>query len=244
MPAAPVPVLRRSAWPTAASISRATCSCKGDLPAAADLCEQAIELAPNFASAWFTLGEIRQQLGERDKAIEAFRKARDCDPEDRHGAALHLMQLGAEHIGGDAQGLCAGAVRPIRAALRDTRCSTISTIARRRCCSRRCWRRASPRRSRPSSSAPSISAAAPGLRRAAFAKQVDHFIGIDLSPGMIEQARASGLYAELEVADMMRGLRSKPDASADPRARRRCHGLCLRSRAGLSEAHRVLASGG
>ena len=40
---------------------------KGDLPAAADLLEQAIELAPGFISAWFTLGEIRQELGERDK---------------------------------------------------------------------------------------------------------------------------------------------------------------------------------
>ena len=36
---------------------------KGDLPAAADLLTQAIELAPNFASAWFTLGEIRAKLG-------------------------------------------------------------------------------------------------------------------------------------------------------------------------------------
>ena len=33
---------------------------KGDLPAAADLLMQAIELAPNFTSAWFTLGEIRE----------------------------------------------------------------------------------------------------------------------------------------------------------------------------------------
>ena len=49
---------------------------KGDLAAAADLLMQAIELAPNFASAWFTLGEIREQLGERDAAIAAFRKAR------------------------------------------------------------------------------------------------------------------------------------------------------------------------
>ena len=32
---------------------------------------------------------------------------------------------------------------------------------------------------------------------------------------MIERARASGLYAELEVADMVQGLVSKPDASAD-----------------------------
>src|ERR1700759_2985827 len=67
---------------------------KGDLPAAADLIEQAIELAPNFTSAWFTLGEIRQQLGERDKAIAAFREARRCDPEDQHGAGLHLIRLG------------------------------------------------------------------------------------------------------------------------------------------------------
>src|SRR3979411_1280311 len=31
---------------------------RGDLPAAADLLQQAIELAPGFASAWFPLGEI------------------------------------------------------------------------------------------------------------------------------------------------------------------------------------------
>lgn len=38
---------------------------KGDLGAAADLLEQAIEIAPNFATAWFTLGEIREKLGQR-----------------------------------------------------------------------------------------------------------------------------------------------------------------------------------
>jgi predicted TPR repeat methyltransferase len=54
-----------------------------------------------------------------------------------------------------------------------------------------------------------------GLAAAAFAKEVDHFIGIDLSPRMIDKARATGLYAELEVADMVQGLRDKPDAGAD-----------------------------
>ena len=54
-----------------------------------------------------------------------------------------------------------------------------------------------------------------GLAATAFAKEVDHFIGIDLSPRMIEQARLTGLYAELEVADMLQGLRGRPDASAD-----------------------------
>jgi predicted TPR repeat methyltransferase len=54
-----------------------------------------------------------------------------------------------------------------------------------------------------------------GLGAGAFAKEVDYFVGIDLSPGMIEQARATGLYAELEVADMAAGLRGKADASAN-----------------------------
>jgi predicted TPR repeat methyltransferase len=73
---------------------------KGDLVAAADLLDQAVELAPDFASAWFTLGEIRLQLGERDAAIAAFRRALDADPQDRHGASLRLMRLGAEDLSG------------------------------------------------------------------------------------------------------------------------------------------------
>src|SRR5882757_7475338 len=73
---------------------------KGDLAAAADLLLQATDLAPGFASAWFTLGDIREQLGEREQAIAAFRKAKDADPGDRHGASLRLMLLGAEKLSG------------------------------------------------------------------------------------------------------------------------------------------------
>jgi predicted TPR repeat methyltransferase len=71
---------------------------KGDLVAAADLLEQAIELAPQFASAWFVLGEIRVRLGKRDAAIAAFRQAREADAVDQHGAGLWLMRLGAEPL--------------------------------------------------------------------------------------------------------------------------------------------------
>src|SRR3954470_19593403 len=73
---------------------------KGDLVAAADLLLQATELAPNFASAWFTLGAIREQLGEREQAIAAFRKAEAADPDDRHGACLRLMLSGAAPLAG------------------------------------------------------------------------------------------------------------------------------------------------
>ena len=83
-----------------------------------------------------------------------------------------------------------------------------------------------------------------GLAAAAFARTVDHFVGVDLSPRMIERARATSLYAELEVADMSQGLRARPDASAD---------LILAADAivyvadlppVLAEASRVLVSGG
>src|ERR1700687_1960479 len=77
---------------------------RGDLVAAADLLLQATELAPGFASAWFTLGEIRERLDECDAAIEAFRKAKAADPQDRHRARLRLRRLGAERLADMPQG--------------------------------------------------------------------------------------------------------------------------------------------
>jgi len=187
---------------------------RGDLVAAADLLLQATELAPGFASAWFTLGEIREKLGEREAAISAFRKAQMSDPEDRHGAGLRLTLLAVEplsnmppayvralfdqyaprfesslvgDLGYRGPALLFKAVLAVRAAIR-----------------------------KPAFFKRAIDlGCGTGLAATAFAREVDHFTGIDLSPRMIEQARATGLYAELEVADMVQGMRSKPDASAD-----------------------------
>jgi predicted TPR repeat methyltransferase len=54
-----------------------------------------------------------------------------------------------------------------------------------------------------------------GLAGAAFAATTSEIIGIDLSPRMIELARATALYAELEVAEIVEGLGRRADASAD-----------------------------
>ena len=120
----------------------------------------------------------------------------------------------------------------------------ISAIAARRCCSGRCCPVRSAAR-KPAFFKRAIDlGCGTGLAAAAFTRTVDHFIGVDLSPRMIERARATSLYAELEVADMSRGLRARPDASAD---------LILAADAivyvadlppVLAEASRVLASGG
>jgi predicted TPR repeat methyltransferase len=83
-----------------------------------------------------------------------------------------------------------------------------------------------------------------GLAAAAFASEVDRFIGIDLSPGMIERARATGLYAELEVTEMVQGLRARHDASADLILAADAMVYLADLAPVLEQASRVLASGG
>jgi predicted TPR repeat methyltransferase len=187
---------------------------RGDLAAAADLLEQAIELAPHFVSAWFALGKIRQELGQREAAIVAFRQARDADPDDRHGASLHLMQLGAEGLSDMPKAYVQVlfdqyAPRFDEALLHDLGYRGPALLFKAVLSARAAAQK-------PAFFKRAIDlGCGTGLGAAAFAKNVDRCIGIDLSPGMIEQARATGLYAELEVEDMLNGLRAKDDASAD-----------------------------
>jgi predicted TPR repeat methyltransferase len=187
---------------------------KGDLVAAADLLLQATELAPAFASAWFTLGQIREQLGERDVAIAAFRKALIADPDDRHGASLRLMLLGAEKLSAMPQGYVRAlfdqyAPRFEKALVDDLGYRGPALLFKAVLAARLAVRK-------PAFFKRAIDlGCGTGLAATAFAREVDHFIGIDLSPRMIEQARATGLYAQLEVADMAQGLRDRPDASSD-----------------------------
>ena len=77
---------------------------KGDLAGAADLLMQALELAPDYASAWFALGELREALGDHAGAIAAFESARVTDPQDRNGAMLRLVRLGSLCIAGMPEG--------------------------------------------------------------------------------------------------------------------------------------------
>jgi predicted TPR repeat methyltransferase len=187
---------------------------KGDLAAAADLLLQAIELAPGFASAWFTLGEIRERLGERDAAIAAFRKAGIADPDDRHGARLRLMLLGAERL----SDMPPAYVRALfdqyapkfeTALVDDLRYRGPALLFKAVLSVRAAIRK-------PAFFKRAIDlGCGTGLAATAFAGEVDEFIGVDLSPRMIERARAGGLYAELEVIEMVQGLRGRGDASAD-----------------------------
>jgi predicted TPR repeat methyltransferase len=175
---------------------------RGDFPAAADVLSQTVELTPNFATAWFALGAIRDRLGDRAGAVAAFERTRDADPEDYHGSRLQLARLGAgdlapamtetyvrrlfdqyagrydtaltEHLHYRGPALLRDAVEAaMRTAKRPMRFGTMLDLG-----------------------------CGTGLAGAAFRPFVDWLVGVDLSPAMVAQAAAKGLYDRLTTADL------------------------------------------
>src|SRR5215216_196971 len=184
---------------------------RGDLAGAAEILAQTVELAPASATAWFALGAIRDVLGDRAGAIGAFESARKADPEDYHGARLHLARLGA---GEATPGMTETYVRRLfdqhapdfDAAMRERlayRGPELLLDAVRRLAS-------TPLRF---GSALDLGCGT-GLAGAAFRPYVDWLVGIDLSPVMLDQARAKGLYDRLIARDLTEFLREEAAAEA------------------------------
>ena len=184
---------------------------RGDLAGAADILAQTLELAPGFATAWFALGTIRDVLDDRAGAVAAFERASAADPDDYHGARLHLARLGA----GDATPeMTATYVRrlfdqhapdfdaamldrldyrgpqllldAVRAAAMPTRLGSMLDLG-----------------------------CGTGLGGAAFRPYVDWLVGVDISPAMIEQARAKGLYDRLVAHDLLGFLHDEAAGRAE-----------------------------
>jgi predicted TPR repeat methyltransferase len=187
---------------------------KGDLVAAEDLFVQATDLAPGFATAWFVLGEVREQLGDTAGAILAFRSARTADIGDRNGAGLRLMRLGDVAVAA-MPSTYVSALFDQYAPKFDT--ALVQTLGYR---GPAVLFEAVHAACRAAGRAMQFARAidlgcGTGLAAVAFAANNAAMIGIDLSPRMIERAQATGLYAELEVAEIVEGLLRRADGSAD-----------------------------
>ena len=186
---------------------------RGDLTGAADLYAQAVEVAPGFASAWFALGEVRARLGDNDAAADAFRRALAAEPEDRHGATMHLARLT-----GAAAPMPRGYVRALfdqyakhydlsllegldyrgPQLLFDAVLAACGALGRE------------PRFGRALDLG-----CGTGLAGAVFAPRVDSLVGVDLSAAMVEQARRTGRYNHLHVSDLLEFLAREGDGCAD-----------------------------
>jgi predicted TPR repeat methyltransferase len=168
----------------------------GDLEGAADILTQALELAPGFASAWFALGIIRDRQGDRGGAISAFAAARDADPEDYHGAQLQLARLGTESAAPDMS------VYVRR--LFDQHAPKFEEALRNRLAysaPEQLYAAVIARRARFASMLDL--GCGTGLAGSAFRARVDQLVGVDISEGMIAQARTKSIYDRLVVSELV-----------------------------------------
>ena len=183
----------------------------GDLAAAIDLLEQTVELQPGFAAAWFDLGDAREVAGQREAAVAAFQEVLKANPADRHGAGLRLRLL---DIGGHA--MSADYVRSVfdqYARKFDDALAALSYSAPQMLA--QAVEAVCRERKRPVQFGTMLDlGCGTGLSGEAFRPVVDWMEGVDLSPGMIEQARRKNLYDRLDVGDLTESLDERARADA------------------------------
>ena len=184
---------------------------KGDLAGAADLLTQALELVPHYASAWFALGELREKLRDRDGAIVAFHHAAKADGEDRHGARLHLIRLGAQPIAGMpnsyVRALFDGYAPAFDQALTEGLGYRAPELLLRAV-------QASHQGTRIKFGSVLDLGCGTGLAGAAFRPFCDWLVGMDLSTAMLAQARTKGLYDRLIEGEVLALLSEEAAAKA------------------------------
>jgi len=177
------------------------CEAKGDLRGAADLLEQALELVPAYASAWFTLGEIGEKLGDRDRAIAAYRKARLADPDDRHGALVCLMRLGATDVSDMPRAYMRALFDHYAPAFDEALVGGLNYRAP--ALLRDAVEAACQAAGRPMRFGTTLDlGCGTGLAGETFRPYADWLVGVDLSPGMIAQARRKTIYDRLQAEDL------------------------------------------
>jgi predicted TPR repeat methyltransferase len=187
---------RRYNW----ALDHAAC---GDFDGAADILMQTVELAPAFAAAWFALAGIRDRLGDRAGAVAAFEKTRDADPEDYHGARLQLARLGT---GIATPAMMDAYVRRLfdQYAARFDDALTDRLAYRAPALLREAVDTVMRAAGRPSRFDATLDlGCGTGLGGAAFRPITGRLVGVDLSPAMIAQATAKGIYDRLATANLM-----------------------------------------
>lgn len=176
---------------------------RGDLSGAADLYAQATELAPAFASAWVALGDVRRKLGDSAAAIAAWRTAND--PDGRLGVSVRLASVGAAETRGAMAPAYVQALFDDYAPRFDAALTAIAYRAPALLHEGLTQVCAEQGRALRFGSVLDLGCGT-GLSGAAFRRNSDWLVGVDLSAGMVAQARQKGLYDRVAVADLLEFL--------------------------------------
>lgn len=189
------------------------CVAKGDLAGAADLLKQVLELVPGYASAWFVLGDVSARRGDSPAAALAFRKVLALDPDDRHGASMHLARIGMQGQDARTQAMPQAYVRTLFDGYAAVFDETLVQHLHYR--APELLMEAIKRSGRPMKFGSVLDlGCGTGLMGAAIRSCCDWLVGVDLSPGMIAKARSKGLYDRLAADDLMHFLGAEAASAA------------------------------
>lgn len=176
---------------------------RGDVAAAADLIAQALELAPTWPAGLFAHAETLALAGDTSASIAAYRRYLEADPSDVMGAAARLHLLS----GGAPPELSAAYVRrlfdqyaprfdkSLRDGLKYQAPDQLRRLIEESAPARRFGRVLDL-------------GCGTGLMAEALADISKTIDGVDLSPGMIAEARRKNIYASLNVTDLRTALTS------------------------------------
>lgn len=182
----------------------------GDFAAAADVLQQALDVAPAWGAGWLTLGEWRQRLGDTGGAIAAYRRAASLDTAGRLGADLRLAALAAASV---------PAVMPadyVRTLFDDYAPRFDRALVERLGydAPERLAASLAPLGERRFAHALDLGCGT-GLMGAAIRDRVDRLTGFDLSEGMLKRAGARGVYDRLAAGDAVALMEGEPENAFD-----------------------------
>lgn len=211
-----------------------------DFEAAADLARQVIEIAPDFAPAQAMLGRSAAELGLREEAIAALRRAVALEPEDVLGVRLDLARLGAVEPG---EAITNGYVRALfdDYAPKFDRHLTKSLAYRGPELIADALRRACSKGMREYRFGLTLDlGCGTGLMAQELAGLCVSVEGVDLSPRMLEKAAKTKLYAALHEGELAGFLSGRQAGEADLIVAADVFVYMAALDAVFSEAHRVL----
>lgn len=194
---------------------------EGDAAACVEILDQTLSLAYHFTAAWHLYGLAQESLGHHEESATAWRQCLILDPNDHFGARLDLARIGAlaaeEATSENFSGvLFDGYAERFDSHLVETLRYNAPTLLKD-ALARRCQQQG---RLLQFGTVYDLGCGT-GLMGAAIRSESRFLAGCDLSPRMIERARAkrqsdgAPLYDKLATAGLTAFLASRPDASAD-----------------------------
>lgn len=178
---------------------------QGEIDAAIELLKTIADIAPHWPAVPFTLGTWLMDQGRTEDAQAAFHQALALDPADRQGAAVKLRLMAGKESGqplppGYVQSLFDEYAARFDAHLLDDLGYGVPALIHK-----------AVEEYGPFARILDLGCGT-GLTAAPFRGQADYMEGVDLSPGMLAQARKKSIYSTLIQGDLLAHLQAGGEA--------------------------------